>query len=206
METDRDDVKDKIFAFAYDMAMRDATLQGAFTGKKAELSKNKDARKAVKHYIDQVFDGKFKSEDDQDDHNNCFYITADTVCEKIGSGFMFGNAQKLINMTVKYMYIACYKNTDLREKFRFCHCPVDSYMLAYVWDELKRNKDDFLKQKGYTKTGRNAFTASWSREEKSKGIDEPARYSDFQQAVRRLAKDKFPIEYDYMHWTEAKKS
>jgi len=192
-----------IFDFAYEMAMKDATLQNAYEGEKKWIAGVGGAKNAVRDYIDKVFEG-FKN---QEAHDQFFYYTVDRACAVINdarpddgkSEFTFGNAQKLINMTAKYMYITSYQNPGLRERFSYCHCPVDSYMLADVWEA----SEESLKNKDYNKT---RFTVSWSKEKKDPDLTGIARYLDFQSAVRELAgKDGLsPIEYDYLHWAEAK--
>jgi len=137
--------------------------------------------------------------------------------------FTFGNSQKLINMTAKYMFISAYNNPGLRRKFAFCHCPMDAFMLKHVWYEcINKIGKNYWKDKGYTQSGDNGFLKSWSRETKGlnhKELDksEPKRYCDFQKAVQELIEkmndDNYvainlkentkilsPLEYDYIYW------
>ena len=80
-------------------------------------------------------------------HEKLFLETAINVCKSINNyegkpdtagNFSFGNAQKLINMTIKHIYLHTYTIDSLgfpsiRERFRYCHCPMDSIMLQDVW-------------------------------------------------------------------------
>ena len=53
------ELKYLIFNFAYEMALRDATLQGAYEGaNKIELRKNEKAKQLVLAYIQNIFSGK----------------------------------------------------------------------------------------------------------------------------------------------------
>ena len=63
--------------------------------------------------------------------NPCFYdyetrFKTELSKEEI-SGLTFGNIQKLINMTMKYLYIRYYD--ECRENFRCCHAPMDNRMI-----------------------------------------------------------------------------
>ena len=47
---------------------------------------------------------------------------------ELGKNYTYGNAQKLINMTFKY--IACFKDySEFSELFNYCHTPIDSIIL-----------------------------------------------------------------------------
>ncbi len=48
--------------------------------------------------------------------------------KKLGKAYSYGNAQKLINMTFKYL--ACFKDyPDFASLFDYCHAPIDSIIL-----------------------------------------------------------------------------
>jgi len=110
--------------------------------------------------------------------------------------FNFGNAQKLLNMIAKHMFVMCYNNLEERCKFRYCHCPMDSVMLDDVWKrrdelEISMNKKDFCK--------------SWGHEDFQRVgniLYLPKRYEEFQESIRTLAKkeNRSPIEYDFYKW------
>ena len=47
----------------------------------------------------------------------------------------FGKAQKVINMTFKYLY--CFDDAEkFEDYFRFCHMPIDSYTLNWCFDNI----------------------------------------------------------------------
>lgn len=196
-----------IFRFVYAEAMKDATMRKAYTGEKKWLTE-KSAFESVKEVLSDLINGVINNKyTSPDQYNKDFLETASKVCRVIDSqkhsdnkSFTFGNAQKLINMMFKYFYIICYKNDSMRERFRFCHCPMDSKMLKSVWDkkEILSSRIDLGKS--------NFYTDCWS------GIDFddnnnppfPERYLKFQKAVRYLADDQniTAIEYDYKVWTD----
>ena len=98
-----------IFAFAYGAGLNDATAQKAYPGEsKKFLRENNEAKIIVRAYIDGILNGE----------NPDFYAVAERLRDsfnkwEIQNGckntlFSFGNAQKLINITVKFMYLAAY--------------------------------------------------------------------------------------------------
>lgn len=231
---------ENVFNFIYVAAMRDAVLQNAYEGEKKWLYEPnyfKIWRADIQKFMDEVLTGTFTGQKDYDDK---FLKTAEKVCSKINSNkpenrtvagetsgkkvkFTFGNAQKLLNIMLKYFYITCYNdNTYKRNNFRFCHCPMDQIMLNKVWEACKCKQDiqcrrcpqrdkcqyelhTISEMKCYEAKGK--FTKSWGKEDFEKG-GYPNRYLAFQAAVRVLAgkenpypeEKPYPIEYDYSEW------
>lgn len=135
------DPDEKIFDFAYLMALRDATVQQAFPssgkGSKKLLFQCTEAREVLSSYIESIFAGRPKD----------FYVVESKVEEAFnaflkmhGSSahFTFGNAQKLINMSAKYMYMATYGRPELRGRFAACHCPMDAILIRTVVSEADK--------------------------------------------------------------------
>lgn len=195
------EVDNLIFEFVYELALRDAVMRTAYLGDKSELRKCKEAKNIVRQYADDIIDGKFF------DYDGYYKIAAD-LCNsfnpyiKVPEGsknknpqFTFGNAQKLLNMTMKYLYITCYKNHMLRKNFKNCHCPMDGIMIDKVKKKFKncsrREKEEHI---GKFKN------ISWSR--LSFCDEDKIIYQQFQDTVSSLAKTEnmFPMEYDYCQW------
>lgn len=207
-----DNVMDRtILEFVYVLAMREATLQLAYEGEKKWLTKvknddgtpNKEVEAFVnvlEEHANAVMGGE--TFDTQEQYNSSFYKVAEDICNKINANkrdekdtFSFGNAQKLINMTMKYLYIMCYKDSEKRELFRFCHCPMDSILLKHVWKQRNELSDKTMKRmKGY-----KVFLASWGSEDFNDNDD--SRYKTFQAAIKELnGNDQYALEYDYKIW------
>lgn len=191
-----------IFDFAYELALRDAVMRTAYLGDKNKLRENREGKDIVFDYANKIINN------DEFD----YYGIAKDLCNSFDEfiepkenskvQFNFGNAQKLLNMTMKYLYIMCYKNNELRDKFQNCHCPMDGIMIDKVINELKKLKsegDSSVQQ--YTQRGYIGFlkSKSWSRLSVS---DDKAVYEQFQKSVKFLAKkqDLYPLEYDYYLW------
>ena len=95
----------------------------------------KCAKKAVWGYINRLrIDEGYEC---REQHDTSFLATAENVINAFAgygdddSSFGFGNAQKLINMTAKYIALGIYMD-DCREDFQYCHCPMDGIMVDKV--------------------------------------------------------------------------
>lgn len=93
------------------------------------------AKKAVWDYINRLrIDEGYER---REQHDASFLATAENVINAFAgygdddSSFGFGNAQKLINMTAKYIALGIYMD-DCREDFQYCHCPMDGIMVDKV--------------------------------------------------------------------------
>lgn len=200
----------RVFEFVFGCAMHDAILQQAFKGKKDWVRKVTSAQSPLREYIDKIFKNEFKT---QQDHDLCFLKTVNAICKSINENkpgdatdaFSFGNAQKLINMTAKHFYSICYFEPKKREKFQFCHCPLDSIMVNEVW-RIYRKEKGVTSRKNDLNTD---FCKSWGDEGLDGGKqpeldDFPDRYKRFQKAVKVLIGDSdiYPIEFDYLIWKQ----
>ncbi len=201
------ELKGRLFDFIYGCALRDAILQLSFRGEKKWIYQVDEAKKALKKYIDKIiFENGFSS---QAEHDAFFSAAANRICGAINgySGkpletcdtFSFGNAQKLINMTVKHFYTICYSNTMLRRNFQFCHCPMDGIMLQWVWknyvDQEQKTRAERQRELG------SSFCDSWGGEN-FQNAELPDRYRKFQEVIRKWAAKKgySPIEFDFIVW------
>lgn len=212
----------KIFEFAYELALRDATIRTAYKGNKDELRKNRKAKSILKKYIDGIINGESTNFDTvASDIEQSFenYVKPKKDDEEDVT-FTFGNTQKLINMTVKYMYITTYNNEELRDKFKVCHCPLDTKMREEVLKQLKAlsNENDLCEEKrrevlehikalkecnfsecAWSRIDKNIKIKNCKNEHKKKSYD---IYDRFQAAVKFLADKQgiSPIEFDYQNW------
>lgn len=205
MDFNKRELDDKIFRFICIVAMRDAVVQLSYVGEKKWLTENemiKVLKRIVEPFVDDVLSNRFKS---QKIYDNEFLRTTIKVCDIINAkannnNFTFGNAQKYINIILKYLYIKSYKNDRVKDSFRFCHCPMDQQLLKNVWDNRGKIND-------YIRLGkRDFFLGSWGNEDYNVDANGnktyPIRYLLFQQAVRELVANLniFSLEYDYLIW------
>ncbi len=198
MKNKNDAIDDKIFDFVYTIAMRDATLQKAYPGNKGEkkaLAKNYPmAKNQVKEFVNNILDGKYKKIGKRDEYDKDFCELALNVTEILPPKFTLGNAQKLINMTIKYFYIMTYHNPKLRGNFVNCHCPMDSQLIKTV-------RKQYCKKNKKRKWPALPSGTRWSQVQDLKG----GVYKVFQDEIRKFCDEQNneclnPIEYDYKNW------
>lgn len=209
------EMREKMFAFLYGCAMHDAILQKAFDAtEKTWVGEVTAPIQYVQEYVDRVLGNRFASKEEHDDY---FLQLANRICSAINEEgekrsittvFGFGNAQKLINMTIKFIYGFCYQDSSLRQGFRFCHCPLDRYMLAAVWKRAKDFCGGDSKRRARLGTSEE-FHKRWGDEGVEKNSNTqpeltafPPRYYQFQTIIREMCQSGglYSIEYDYMDW------
>lgn len=194
-----DGMDEKIFEFAYRMALADATGQQAYKGQgegsKTKLRGCSEAKKAVKEYIEAIFnpDGQPDFEKTVDQVEKAF---EEFLTEETDGVFTFGNAQKLVNMTAKYMFMATYDRPELRPRFAQCHCPMDSIMVGIVVELVKPREEEFGLKRGWI----GSLRKSWSKITK----EDRGQYDQFQELVKGLCSGEdskmMPIEFDFKNW------
>jgi hypothetical protein len=122
-----------------------------------------DLAMEIRDYFENVSCKNQKEFDDW--HNKTCRLFLKGFKDKSGREIHYGKAQKIINMSFKYIY--CYmKNVD-QEKFCFCHMPIDSYILEWFCDAVLEQETDRV-----SKT--HIMNTSWSNLECG---DEKTEYS-----------------------------
>ncbi len=226
------DLQKAIFDFSYVAALDDAIGQKAFEGNKIILRRNEEAKSIARQYINGILGGKFPDfyktvEALENSFEKYIDVNKDAVVLRIKNKesankrlaerqkdkkgnliepkFRFGNAQKLINMLAKNMFVLVYQDESLRANFAQCHCPMDNIMIATVKIELNKiiQSDSLDKEVAKKLLGdyRKCETVAWSRIEE----EHIEQYKSFQECVDFLAvrEGLSPIEYDYWMWKKA---
>ena len=202
------EIKKAIFDFAFGEALVDAT-------RRAYAPKNKDhnkeyirskSRDSVEKYINSILNFKEVSLEE----------TAKEICDKVGEkAFTFGNAQKLINMTAKYLYSVCYFDISKRNKFEHFDCPLDRQMKEAVVKKYKKAVKSGLIDSDNSILKINWDKVAWSKltTDECEEINTIEAYRAYQKMVTLLAncedpdgKEKpeklFPLEYDFWLWNK----
>lgn len=150
-------------------AYNDATQQGAFNaliekdeeGKRIRKKANDARDEATKYIINAVmdFNGAYASWHKELCNKLCVgedCIYKDVLNKRMESLFSYGNAQKWVNMTVKYIYIVENILKEINPEHSFekvgrkfteiadeLDIPIDSYIIEGLWekDELWKNND-----------------------------------------------------------------
>ena len=207
---DKVDLKEKMFDFAFHEALNDATNQKAFKGDKTVIEKKGEVKKIIRAYIDTLLVSKNQSKKPL-----AVKDVAENVKKKIkNDSFTFGNTQKLINMTAKYMYLACYydKNDNMRECFKSCDCPMDRRMINKIYSKYKEeyvnkgigNKELLIIPYKKDVSGLDKSKISWSRivDKETDDITSYKIYENYQKMAEEIAGDMnlYPIELDFVFW------
>ena len=143
-------IDDKIFDFCFDIALHDATLQAAYNDTLDSLDLiYKFLKDSTKNYIKTILDTNISidtkiTSDIIRDINNSEKIKVFNCNRKETKQFKYGNIQKLINMTAKYMYITSYKNIEIKNRFYMCDCPIDSIISKKIYDKCSEKNIDFF--------------------------------------------------------------
>lgn len=86
--------------------------------------------------------------------------------------FTIGQAQKWINMSLKYIFLHGEIRIDgFNRVYEYCHIPIDNIIL---------NKLEYKK-----------FNTSWSR------INDYNIYIDFQKYIRDISRDEIPLDFEF---------
>lgn len=142
-----------------------------------------------KHCCDNEFADwhEKKCKDIKDDMNKAIYETNEpNNCIIKDKAFTYGQAQKWLNMTLKYMWLLDMLPEGLTKES--LHIPIDSYII----DAVKSNAIEYGLG---IKTGPSA--ASWSK------WDDYGAYRDYQNAAGKTIREKYglsPIEWEGKAW------
>ena len=140
------------------------------------------AKKYVKEKVESYLSGKPFSESEYDtwhkeiclnlsDSRKHFisystYRKASTDKFKNKRGFTIGNSQKFLNMLMKDLY-ACFRNDptlwkndaySYEDYFKYCHMPLDSYILWFV-DDIRYRSGIVKPTRTYTWSNLNAYNS-----------------------------------------------
>lgn len=100
-----------------------------------------------------------------------------TYYQEAGVVFTYGQAQKWLNMTMKYLYISGEYTFD--SMFRYLHVPVDNFIINAVKKEL----------------GISCPKTSWSRWD-----DYHGQYMKYQSALRSKIVCCSPLRWEFKYW------
>lgn len=234
-KTDEDKNIDNILSSAVKKAFTDATQRGAYYAK----SKNKkeeekeafreatqkalpEATECLKDGINKILEKEVHIKE-QKDFDKWHEELCDKIKEKFDSSlkFTYGNAQKWVNMTLKYLYLIdsiCSEICpdidyfhSLQNISAYLHVPVDSYIIEKVWEmeDDKTGSDGSclpIKSDKMCKNGSRGKYAS-DKVEAWSTWDDYKTYMNFQKYLRdnRNKIDGNPIDWEGPEWIEIAK-
>lgn len=210
---DGSETKDEIVNRCIDLAYKDATNQGAFNA-----VQNKgvfDTKAAAKHFRVKILNGPAKPFDAW--HKEMCGDLVDYYSvgkEKDPPAFSYGNAQKWLNMTIKYLYIyraltdalsnltqgqneyrAFYDDLYLRFEHNF-HIPIDSFIMEAIWPQ-NLPSSNWIPGANLPQKGPGIYSGTkhtpWSQ------FDDIA-YNSVQNYIRGQLDGRSPMEWENEHW------
>lgn len=222
---------DEILDVCIQKAYLDATQQGAYTAlipkddpklkERSSDAKTKSERKILRVAILKLCKDK-KLEFDEWHSALCKTLVKQYSAIKIEEEelFSYGNAQKWVNMTLKYLYMlyplyaACDRGCAFCETYgemikryrRDFHVPVDSYIMEDIWDDPKLwekipGRDDevgpFPLRKKHTGKYDTEKVIPWSQ------WKEP-EYTDFRKKTQEKVTDS-PLDWEGPTWIKIAK-
>lgn len=164
----------------------------------------------TKSFVDYFKTVPFKEETDFDDWHEkvCSKFEKDfnklledeTIKDKNGNitKISYGKAQKIVNMTFKYIY--CFDDKKDHDYFKHCHMTLDSYTLNWFLNDVR---NWFMKNNNF-KFAKNKIPL-WSNLSKG-GFDEKFSYLWIQTQIRKYLKEqnKLPFFAEFIIWQEEK--
>lgn len=221
-DVDLKDSADYMINAAINKAYLDATQQGAYNtliNKENKDLSDKAKENAWRKITDFLKPANLPSEGEYDKWHT-------TLCEELTESynelngiFSYGNAQKWVNMTMKYLYIfhrllqVYNPASDFENKYGKkieklipkLHVPIDSYIIQAVWEKKDVSlptKDQYLHKPRTKYTAKNNAekVKAWSQWEKKE-------YDKTQEGFKSVVKEKYncPIEWECDAWIETAK-
>lgn len=222
-------------------AYKDATQQGAYNalvdgdGRSEELKF--EGAKELQKGILKLLDNEKNYDKEHDDickkligvYKN---IKVKTRNETDKSAFTYGNAQKWLNMTMKYLYVVnqiCeeylgkkdYSNEEYKEHFfvriqkikdveNKLHVPVDSYIIQAAWKEETVKlplRQDRKGQRGKEYKNPSDYVKPWSQWDNKQDHTVPkGEYSAFQTTLKTIiGPQSSRIDWECKKWIETAK-
>ena len=149
--------------------------------------------------------------------NNIKDFYANEINDGVKERFSYGNAQKLVNMAMKYLYLLseiseCFSDKDIKELLASVnkhsedlHIPIDSFIIDAIWREtdlalpLQDNTSAKRDRKDYKTPSDNVRGWSTWDEETYKSVQ-----SDLLNYVK--AQKKQPLEWESEMWIREAKN
>ncbi len=163
-----------------------------------------------KYYFNNDETWKEQSSFDKWHHDTCT-IVLEALKNKYN--VEYGKAQKIVNMTFKYLYCVL---DAADEKFKYCHIPLDSIILDWIWAQKESMKNAYNKilqneNELMPKTLQHTCFDSWSNIKDSENqlvlIDRNNKkhytYTFYQKLIRGYCSNKItPLQLEFLVWPQ----
>lgn len=212
----------KLIEVSIKKAHADATMQGAYNSlfekenekaKHASNNAQEECQIIIANAINNL--SMIHNQNEYDNwHSEICEKLVDSYAENLNDNdneevfFSYGNAQKWLNMTMKYLYLMCgifAENTPfmkgignkVMELSEYLHIPVDRYIIEAVWDNKKVElpmKDKKQRDRNYKNPAENVEAwSTWHENE----------YNKFQKTLD--FKNKHPLDWENEAWIKVAK-
>lgn len=151
------------------------------------------------------FDKDYNSQEEFDEWH---YSTCDIVMTALRKNFAdihYGKAQKIVNMTFKYLY--CIVNDKNENNYIYCHMPLDSVILDWIWDNKSIMPYEAINT--MPKKLQHGYFDSWSNLEYNgncnlTGCGNRYSYMFYQHLIRKFCEDKeiTPLQLEFLVWPQ----
>ena len=220
-----DDDTDFILKKIIEKAYIDATNQGAFNTLIPKKNQNdKKNAEIVKANIMEILCKTFKGYDSKCKKKNydnwhkkmCDVIVNEYKKFKLNDKFTYGNAQKWLNMSIKYLYLIsgiqfdegenkCLKQiiNKIEKDKEFAHIPLDSYIIDALW-EIRSIYLPVIKGSSRDKVYK---TRPSDHVEKWSCIEKYDKYFETQKTLRKFTDDihTVPMNWESYSWIQIAK-
>ena len=147
-----------------------------------------ETTESIREFIQGVQEQEEKGYLSQDEFDDRHCDLSDRIIEKYRiidknrneSLLTYGQAQKWINMTIKYLYVL--DDTEIKSIVQYCHVPLDKYILKYAKEKfgIKQEKEE-----------------PWSR------WNDYDKYLKYQKSLREKIEDECPLRWEIKAWMAA---
>lgn len=144
----------------------------------------KDLKKEVKKILEEKIKtlNEISNQEAFDDWHKKMCNQILEIYNKKGITLTYGQAQKWINMTIKYLYVLEPETFD--GVFDFLHIPIDKYVLNIVEEDLKVDK----------------IKGAWSK------LNDYNEYLNYQKNIRNKIGESVPLRWEFENWLKAAKN
>lgn len=201
----KEEERDEIIKACIKCAYSDATKQGAYNTRKT---------REVEYNPELIIDC-IKNLSENSNYDEWHKQSCDDIAKNFGdTSFTYGNAQKWLNMTVKYLFIVdaimemldastefrtFYKKKFERHEKKF-HVPIDSYIIQSLW------KDSAAEHLPITKKNKNGTLGAYSSDKYTPWSKfNENDYSELQDYIQKNLGEKTPIEWENEKWISVAK-
>ncbi len=137
LKNDKEKAKKVCFRRAY----RDFCRTLSFTNEKEEnFCESLYTKKPLSNKLDDILKSCSQDDFDKKHENICSNEIIGHANSVKGLKFYYGQAQKWLNMTLKYMYMTGLWENEFSNMEEYLHIPLDNYILRGVFNETTRKK------------------------------------------------------------------